>query len=231
LIRFLVTITYGSLQCNISTANYVSAVRLNIQSVIIMTKQENKIQDMWTRVPLPVSHRILVLIGPHAPLSGNPVTYISQLTKTLRVFRWCWGSSSRLDAEAFGRGERISNNNTDALQEIYLSSNPENRSSKRGAGNSETRNIISQVQAVSTRSVKVKLSLCLTKHQAMKICRGSGAIAPRINLGTRWTASRPGHFIRGGNHDPGFSLVSVLIEILHLVYQCHSKYLTNFLSW
>jgi hypothetical protein len=35
--------------------------------------------------------------------------------------------------------------------------------------------------------VKVKLSLCLTKHHAMKTYWGSGGIAPRIlDLGTRW---------------------------------------------
>jgi hypothetical protein len=35
--------------------------------------------------------------------------------------------------------------------------------------------------------VKVKLSLCLTKHHAMKGYWGSGGIAPRIlDLGTRW---------------------------------------------
>jgi hypothetical protein len=34
---------------------------------------------------------------------------------------------------------------------------------------------------------KVKLSLCLTKHHAMKMYWGSGGIAPRtIDLGTRW---------------------------------------------
>jgi hypothetical protein len=34
---------------------------------------------------------------------------------------------------------------------------------------------------------KVKLSLCLTKHHAMKTYWGSGGIAPRIiDLGTRW---------------------------------------------
>jgi hypothetical protein len=34
---------------------------------------------------------------------------------------------------------------------------------------------------------KVKLSLCLTKHHAMKTYWGSGSIAPRIlDLGTRW---------------------------------------------
>jgi hypothetical protein len=35
--------------------------------------------------------------------------------------------------------------------------------------------------------VKVKLTLCLTKHHAMKTHRGSGGIVPRIlDLGTRW---------------------------------------------
>jgi hypothetical protein len=35
--------------------------------------------------------------------------------------------------------------------------------------------------------VKVKLSLCLTKHHVMKAYWGSGGIAPRIlDLGTRW---------------------------------------------
>jgi hypothetical protein len=35
--------------------------------------------------------------------------------------------------------------------------------------------------------VKVKLSLCLTKHHAMKTYRGIGGIDPRIlDLGTRW---------------------------------------------
>jgi hypothetical protein len=34
--------------------------------------------------------------------------------------------------------------------------------------------------------LKVKLSLCLTKHHATKTYRGSGGIAPRIlDLGTR----------------------------------------------
>jgi hypothetical protein len=45
---------------------------------------------------------------------------------------------------------------------------------------------------------KVKLSLCLTKHHAMKAYRGSAGITPRIfGLGARWgewSASRPGHF-------------------------------------
>jgi hypothetical protein len=36
-------------------------------------------------------------------------------------------------------------------------------------------------------TVKVKLSLCLTKHHAMKACWGSGGIAPHIlDLCTRW---------------------------------------------
>jgi hypothetical protein len=35
--------------------------------------------------------------------------------------------------------------------------------------------------------IKVKLSLCLTKHHAMKTYLGSGGIPPRIlDLGTRW---------------------------------------------
>jgi hypothetical protein len=40
--------------------------------------------------------------------------------------------------------------------------------------------------------VKVRLSLCLTKHHAMKACWGSGSVAPRIlDLGTsrRWVVS------------------------------------------
>jgi hypothetical protein len=38
-----------------------------------------------------------------------------------------------------------------------------------------------------TVKVKVKLSLLLTKHNAMKTYWGSGCIAPRIlDLGTRW---------------------------------------------
>jgi hypothetical protein len=38
-----------------------------------------------------------------------------------------------------------------------------------------------------TIEVKVKLTLCLTKHHAMKTYWGSGSIAPRIlDLGTRW---------------------------------------------
>jgi hypothetical protein len=35
--------------------------------------------------------------------------------------------------------------------------------------------------------VKVKLSLCLAKHHAMKTYWGSGDVAPHVlNLGTRW---------------------------------------------
>jgi len=43
-----------------------------------------------------------------------------------------------------------------------------------------------------------KLSLCLTKHHAMKTYWGNGGIAPRIlDLGIRWgewLAARPGRF-------------------------------------
>jgi hypothetical protein len=40
---------------------------------------------------------------------------------------------------------------------------------------------------VRVYNVKVKLSLCLTKHHAMKTYWGSGVIAPRnLDLGTRW---------------------------------------------
>jgi hypothetical protein len=43
-----------------------------------------------------------------------------------------------------------------------------------------------QCAAPNTYS-KVKLSLCLTKHHAMKTYWGSGGIAPRIlDFGTRW---------------------------------------------
>jgi len=36
-------------------------------------------------------------------------------------------------------------------------------------------------------SIKVKLTLCLTKYHSFKSYRGSGCTAPRIlNLGTRW---------------------------------------------
>jgi hypothetical protein len=47
--------------------------------------------------------------------------------------------------------------------------------------------------------VKVKLSLCLTKHHAMKAYWWSGGIAPRILLtfaldGGEWSASRSGRF-------------------------------------
>jgi hypothetical protein len=46
--------------------------------------------------------------------------------------------------------------------------------------------------------VKVKLSLCLTKHHAMKTYYRSGGIAPRIlDLGSRWrwvVSFTPGRF-------------------------------------
>jgi hypothetical protein len=46
---------------------------------------------------------------------------------------------------------------------------------------------------MSKVKVKVKLSLCLTKHHSMKAYWGSGGIAPRIlDLGTRWRC--PGRF-------------------------------------
>jgi hypothetical protein len=54
-----------------------------------------------------------------------------------------------------------------------------------------------QNRRIST-CIKVKVSLCLTKHLAMKPHWGSGGIAPRnLDLGTRrgeWSASRPGRF-------------------------------------
>jgi len=41
--------------------------------------------------------------------------------------------------------------------------------------------------ATKTVKVKVKLSLCLTKHHIMKAYWGSGGIAPHIlDLSTRW---------------------------------------------
>jgi hypothetical protein len=40
---------------------------------------------------------------------------------------------------------------------------------------------------LSWKMVKVKLSLCLTKHHVMKTYWGIGGLAPRIlDLGTRW---------------------------------------------
>jgi hypothetical protein len=43
------------------------------------------------------------------------------------------------------------------------------------------------MSSVRSVKVKVKLSLCLTKHHAMKTYWGSGCIAPLIlDLGTRW---------------------------------------------
>jgi hypothetical protein len=43
---------------------------------------------------------------------------------------------------------------------------------------------------------ETKLSLCLTKHHAMKTYWGSGSIASRIRdqHGGEWSASRPGRF-------------------------------------
>jgi hypothetical protein len=47
--------------------------------------------------------------------------------------------------------------------------------------------IITTIITTTTKTTKVKLSLCLTKHHAMKTYWGSGGIAPRIlDLGTRW---------------------------------------------
>jgi hypothetical protein len=49
-----------------------------------------------------------------------------------------------------------------------------------------------------TEEVNVKLSLCLTKHRAMKIYWGSGGIAPHILISVldrgEWSVSLPGHF-------------------------------------
>jgi len=43
------------------------------------------------------------------------------------------------------------------------------------------------IYAYNVCNVKVKVSLCLTKHHAVKAYWGSGGIAPRIlDLGTRW---------------------------------------------
>jgi len=48
---------------------------------------------------------------------------------------------------------------------------------------------------------RVKLSLCLTKHDAMKTCWGSGGIFPAFVTsslrGGEWSASRPGRLIPG----------------------------------
>jgi hypothetical protein len=47
--------------------------------------------------------------------------------------------------------------------------------------------VINFITSVSLVKVKVKLSLCLTKHHAMKTYWESGGIAPRIlDHGTRW---------------------------------------------
>jgi hypothetical protein len=51
---------------------------------------------------------------------------------------------------------------------------------------------------IKGKKVKVKLSLCLTKHHAMKTYWGSGGIAPRILTsaldGGEWSASCPACF-------------------------------------
>jgi len=49
------------------------------------------------------------------------------------------------------------------------------------------KNIQMKGMYIGVKGEKVKLSLCLTKHHAMKMYWGSGGIAPRIlDLGTRW---------------------------------------------
>jgi hypothetical protein len=71
--------------------------------------------------------------------------------------------------------------------------------------------IISATIIRETEKVKVKLSLCVTKHNAMSTC-GSGGIVPRTpNLGTRWRGdkgyspnagfSRPFHMADGAGED------------------------------
>jgi hypothetical protein len=46
---------------------------------------------------------------------------------------------------------------------------------------------LKRLRKASYRNLKVKLSLCLTKHHATKTCWESGCMAPRIlDLGTRW---------------------------------------------
>jgi hypothetical protein len=52
----------------------------------------------------------------------------------------------------------------------------------------EIRILLSETKTrVPNLKVKVKLSLCLTKHHAIKAYWGSGGTAPRIlDLGTRW---------------------------------------------
>jgi len=80
--------------------------------------------------------------------------------------------------------------------------------------------------------VKVKLSLCLTKYDAMKTYWGNGGMTTHIKLGVRdkWSASRPCGFTpgihwRGGGVGPcretkagrpTRSLVTILTELLQL---------------
>jgi hypothetical protein len=60
------------------------------------------------------------------------------------------------------------------------------RSSFTLLGNMDTNELIN-IQNTWKVKVKVKLSLCLTKHHTMKAYWGSGRIGPHIlNLGTRW---------------------------------------------
>jgi hypothetical protein len=47
---------------------------------------------------------------------------------------------------------------------------------------------------MSPEQVKVKLSLCLIKHHAMKTMGGGEGI---VLYGGEWSASRSGHFIHG----------------------------------
>jgi flagellar basal body-associated protein FliL len=47
--------------------------------------------------------------------------------------------------------------------------------------------VVVVVAAAAAKGKKVKLSLCITQHHAMKTYRGSGGIAPCIlDCGTRW---------------------------------------------
>jgi hypothetical protein len=61
--------------------------------------------------------------------------------------------------------------------------------------------------------VKVKLSLCLTQHHAMKMYWGSGGIAPHIfDLGGEWSASCPSCFTPRerppGTHWIGYAILN-----------------------
>jgi hypothetical protein len=52
---------------------------------------------------------------------------------------------------------------------------------------SSTSGILALCRAPSANKVKVKLSLCLTKHHTMKTYWGNGGIAPHIlDLGPAW---------------------------------------------